>query len=199
MFKNVVFDYGMTLIRFDGEEISCRFMDEAQAAVFAPVFFDRLYWARLDKGTLGREEMLDSVLARLPQGFSRALVGRVYDGWFEDLPPIPGMPALVAALRARGTHLYLLSDISREFAAAAHRLPIVSDFDGRVTSGTLGITKPDVRIFRYLLDTYRLAPSETVFIDDRAENTAAAEALGITGYHFDGNADRFAAFLGISL
>ena len=198
MYKNIVFDYGMVLVRFDGMEISRRFMSEKDAAVFAPVFFDRLYWARLDDGTLGREEMLDAVMARLPH-FSRELAGRVYDEWFHALPPIEGMPALVQALRARGHSLYMISDISREFAANAHRQPIISEFDGRVMSSVLGITKPNPEIYRHLLTVYRLDPAECIFIDDRLPNVEGARAVGMAGYHFDGNAARLAAYLGVEI
>ena len=198
MYKNIVFDYGMVLVRFEGEEISRHFMSEEDAAVFAPVFFDRLYWDRLDRGTIEREEMLDDVMRRLPN-FSRELAGRVFDEWFEVLRPIDGMPELVTALRKKGHRLYLISDIAKNFAANAHRLPIISDFDGRVMSSTLGITKPSPEIFRHLLDTYALDPAECIFIDDRLCNVEGARAVGMAGYHFDGNADKLAAFLGVEI
>ena len=44
--------------------------------------------------------------------------------------------------------------------------------------------KPDPRIFRILLDRYRIAPNEAVFIDDNPGNAAAAAALGMHGIHF---------------
>ena len=198
MYKNIVFDYGMVLVRFEGLAISRHFMSEEDARVFAPVFFDRLYWDRLDRGTIEREEMLDDVLRRLP-GFSRETAGRVFDGWFEVLPPIDGMPELVAALRKKGCRLYIISDIAKNFAENAHRLPIIRDFDGRVMSGPIGITKPNPAIFRHLLDTYHLDPADCIFIDDRIPNVKGAESVGMHGYHFDGDAHKLAAFLGVEI
>lgn len=198
MYKNIVFDYGMVLVRFDGLEISRHFMSEEEAAVFAPVFFDRLYWDRLDRGTLDCEEMLDDVLRRLPN-FSREVARRVFYEWFHVLPPIDGMPELVAALREKGHKLYLISDISKIFAEHAHRQPIIRDFDGLVMSGVLGITKPNPAIFRHLLDTYRLDPAECIFIDDRLSNVEGAEFVGMHGYHFDGNARKLARYLGVEI
>ena len=198
MYKNIVFDYGMVLVRFVGEEISRHFMSEEEVRVFAPVFFDRLYWDRLDSGTIEREEMLDGIARRLPT-FSRELAGRVFDEWFEVLPPIDGMPELVRALREKGHRLYLVSNISKEFAANAHRMPIICDFDGLVMSGALGITKPTPEIFNYLLKTYDLNPAECIFIDDRADNVEGARAVGMAGYQFDGDAHRLAAFLGVEI
>ena len=45
--------------------------------------------------------------------------------------------------------------------------------------------KPEPRIYEILLERYGLDPAETLFIDDRAANIAAAEGLGIAGYLFD--------------
>lgn len=44
--------------------------------------------------------------------------------------------------------------------------------------------KPDPRIFELLLRRYSLVPEQTVFVDDTAGNTAAAQALGLHGIHF---------------
>ena len=44
--------------------------------------------------------------------------------------------------------------------------------------------KPEETIYRALLDRYGLAPEETVFLDDNADNIAAANRLGIHGVLF---------------
>ena len=49
------------------------------------------------------------------------------------------------------------------------------------------MVKPDVRIYRYLLDRFRLDPTECLFVDDRPENVSAGETAGIPGYRFDGD------------
>ena len=53
-----------------------------------------------------------------------------------------------------------------------------------MVSGEEGVIKPDPRIFRILLERYRIAPEEAVFIDDSPTNAAAATALGMHGIHF---------------
>ena len=197
--KNVIFDFGQVIIHFVPEiMVSPYVTDENDKKLICEVLFDRLYWDRLDRGTIEREEMLDDVMRRLPN-FSRELAGRVFYEWPHVLPPIDGMPELVAALREQGRGLYLISDIAKNFAAIAHRQPIILDFDGRVMSSTIGITKPNPEIFRHLLDTYSLDPAECIFIDDRIGNVEGARAVGMAGYHFDGDARRLAAFLGVEI
>jgi epoxide hydrolase-like predicted phosphatase len=57
-------------------------------------------------------------------------------------------------------------------------------FDDLVYSHEVGINKPDPRIYAIACDRLGVAPAQTVFVDDVAENIAAAEALEITGVLF---------------
>ena len=43
----------------------------------------------------------------------------------------------------------------------------------------MGMRKPDENIFNYLIKHHDLSPKRTLFIDDKKENTDAAESLGI--------------------
>lgn len=49
-------------------------------------------------------------------------------------------------------------------------------------SGELGIAKPDPAIWRALLDGLGAPPGEVLFLDDRAENVAAARQAGIRAF-----------------
>ena len=55
--KNVVFDFGQVLVHFDPSYMVGRYVsDEEDAALIAEVLFDRLYWDRLDAGTISDAE-----------------------------------------------------------------------------------------------------------------------------------------------
>ena len=195
MYQNVIFDYGNTLAAYIERDIARRFVpDEADAALFGEVFFDRLYFDRLDDGSITNEEWFAAAAKRLPDRL-HPMMKAAADGWYRTLPDIPGMGAVVARLRAAGRGLYLLSNISREFAANAHELPILQGFHGMVMSGPLGIVKPERGIYEHLLQKYNLDPATCVFVDDRAINIEGARAAGIAGYLFDGNASRLMDFL----
>jgi putative hydrolase of the HAD superfamily len=56
-------------------------------------------------------------------------------------------------------------------------------FENTYFSYLLHMRKPDPAIFRLVLEQNKLAPSETLFIDDMLINIKAALELGITGYH----------------
>lgn len=61
---------------------------------------------------------------------------------------------------------------------------IADAFHFSVTSAELGVMKPDPRIFETALARAEASPAESVFVDDMAENVAAARSLGMHGIHF---------------
>ena len=195
MLKNGVFDFGQVLVRFDPSYMVGQFVkEEEDAELLANVLFDRLYWDRLDAGTILDSEVVEDACRRLPERL-HAVASEIYYAWIYNLPPIDGMEALVKELKARGVRLCLLSNISTYFAKRADEIPVLKHFDRCVFSAVCGHVKPHRGIFAYLCDTCALDPAETVFVDDNAANIAGSEAFGIKGYLFDGDAERLRAFL----
>lgn len=199
MIKNYIFDFGKVLVNFDPDYMTAAYVaDPAAAARITPVVFDRLYWDPLDRGGITDEEVKAACRARLPEAL-HAFSDQVYDQWMEHLPLIDGMPELVRDVKAAGGRLFLLSNISIGFAENWHKVPqlqaLLSQFDGLVFSGPLGITKPSREIFQYVLDTYGLTAEESIFIDDSDINIRGALDAGIPAYHFDGDAARLRSYL----
>lgn len=54
-------------------------------------------------------------------------------------------------------------------------------FDEVLISAEIGMLKPDLKIYKYMLDKLKLEPQETVFIDDHKNNIEAAQTLGMFG------------------
>ncbi len=195
MLKNVVFDFGQVLVRFDPSYMVGQYVtDEADAALLAKVLFDRLYWDRLDAGTISDAEVVEESCKRLPARL-HAVAGEIYYHWIRHLPEIEGMAELVRELKARGVRLCLLSNISTYFASHADEIPILKYFDRCVFSAVCGYVKPSREIFAYLCEKCGLDPAETVFVDDNAANIAGARDFGIEGYLFDGDAEALRAYL----
>jgi len=61
MIRNVIFDYGNTLVRFhEGELAKSYTKNPEDATLIEEIFFSREYWSRLDEGTLTHEEWQSS-------------------------------------------------------------------------------------------------------------------------------------------
>ena len=196
MIKNVVFDCGQVLVHFEPAYIVRENVgDSPDAPLLTEVVFDRLYWDRLDAGTLTSEEALAAMRTRLPEGLW-GVAEQIYYSWIYNIPEMEGMRELILHIKERfGARVYLLSNISRYFAAHAEEIPILQLLDRCIFSSVCGRMKPDRAIFEYLCAECALRPEETVFVDDRADNVASAESIGIHGYVFDGDAARLRAYL----
>ena len=187
-----VFDFGNVLVYYDPRRLTLACIkNEEEARIVCPVVFDRLYWDALDAGIVSDDEVKEAFCKRLPDALCRQAT-EVYDRWIENLTVIDGMKNLVEKISASGRRLYILSNISRGFAEKYSSVPhineLLSVFDGLVFSGCIGITTPDKRIYRYLLDRFSLDAGRCVFIDDRQENVQAAISEGMKGILFDSGA-----------
>ena len=99
---------------------------------------------------------------------------------------IPGMDALLAQLDVAGVPLYAITNFSGElFPLFRAKYPALFDrFRAILVSGDEKMVKPDAAIYRLALDRFGVVAGEAVFVDDRADNVAGAEAVGMRGLVF---------------
>lgn len=178
--KNIVFDLGGVLFARDKHKCSPEFID-----FFRFIRTDPMpdFWVEYDRGTLTLDQVIDALCALhgcTPE-VARAYVREAID----RQEPVRATERLVGELKRAGYRLYVLSNMSREFIDFLRRADVYALFDGEVVSCEEGTVKPEPRIYRILLDRYGLDPAETLFIDDRAANIAAAREAGIDGFLFD--------------
>ncbi|MBQ4269156.1 MAG: HAD family phosphatase [Clostridia bacterium] len=196
MIKNVTFDFGQVLVKFSpAAMVRKRVFDETDAALLEKVVFDRLYWDQLDAGAIENEEVVAACKTRLPERLWQ-VAEEIFYGWAFGLPPVEGMAELVAYVKnTLQKRVFLLSNISTYFVKNAAEYPVLDLFEDRVYSAVCGFVKPSAEIFQFLCDKNGILPSETLFIDDSPINIAGAEAFGIKGYLFDGDAEKLKKYL----
>lgn len=146
-------------------------------------------------------ETTAELIARFPG--ERALIEAYVPRWLETVPgPVDGMIELAGALADRGMPLYAITNFSHEFwPRFAVTAPIFTRFEDIIVSGEEFLVKPDPAIFELARRRFHVEPSRALFVDDRAENVAAAMAAGYRGHQFGGrNAlDAELAALGVTL
>lgn len=199
MYKNIIFDYGQVIISYDPYYMTNVYVkDEAVCKELCDIIFDRIYWDRLDNGSISDSEVKEAFKSRIPSHLYDVAC-EVYDNWYYNNPLIPGIKELIADLKRGGAKLYLISNISKGFAENYTKIPEVAEvlslFDGLVFSGPLGLSKPQKEIFEYLLNKYDLKAEECVFIDDSEKNLLGARAVGLNTIHFTGSAEKLRAEL----
>ena len=99
---------------------------------------------------------------------------------------IPGMADLVAEIDSAGVPLFAITNFSGEFwkPFRDREAAIFDRFRDIVVSGDERLVKPDPAIYHLALDRFGLEPGAAVFVDDREDNIAAANGVGMRGLHF---------------
>ena len=187
--RAAVFDLGGVLIDWNPRYLYRKLLDgDAAVESFLAEICTQEWNARQDVGR-SWSEAVESLAREYPE--QRHLIAAYRDRWEEMLGgSIDETVAILADLRASGLPLYALSNWSAEtFPIARSRYAFLEWFTGIVISGEVRLGKPDRRLFRHLLDRYRLDAGSTVFIDDSALNVKAAAGLGMIAIRFSG-ADR---------
>ncbi|MBV8972237.1 MAG: HAD-IA family hydrolase [Sphingomonadaceae bacterium] len=185
----VVFDVGHVLYDWDPRYLYEKIIADARELDwFLANVVTREWHFQHDAGRRFADTSAE-LIARFPDQAARILA--FADRWTETLPgPMPGMPALVGDLDAAGVPLFALTNYSAEFWAKWRpTVPLFDRFAGIVVSGEERVIKPDPAIFALALDRFGLGRGEAAFLDDRADNVAAANAAGMVGRVFGGAAD----------
>jgi putative hydrolase of the HAD superfamily len=97
------------------------------------------------------------------------------------------MLAWADELRAAGFRTAILSDMPQSLVDLLRRDPgftWVREFDVKVFSCEVHVTKPEPGIFRHMLSLLREEPGRCLFLDDSRENAAGARSVGIQGMHY---------------
>jgi 2-haloacid dehalogenase len=196
----VVFDLGGVLIDWNPRYLYRRLFagDEAGMERFLAEVTTPDWNLQQDAGRTWDEAV--EVLTRQHPEYAE-LIAAYRDRWPETLGEAIGPTvAVLDELRHAGVRLFALSNWSAEtFPVARPRYPFLEWFEGIVISGEVGITKPDERVYRHLLERYRLDPATTVFVDDSEANVRAAQGLGMIGIRFEGGDALRSALAGLGM
>ncbi|WP_243039898.1 HAD family hydrolase [Dyella sedimenti] len=182
----VVFDLGNVLIGWDPRRLYRQLIDdEARMEWFLREVCNNAWNEQQDAGR-SWAEATEVLRRQFPE--HAPLIDAYHLRWEETLVgPIEGSVALLAALKARGVRLLALTNWSREtFPVALRRYDFLGWFEGIVVSGEERLVKPDPRIYQRLLERYAVDPRTALYIDDAERNVAAARALGMHGWWFQG-------------
>ena len=140
-------------------------------------------------------DLIAEKVAEYPQ--HRALIEAYGPRWLETIPgPIPGTPALVAALAAKSVPQYAITNFGADtWAMFRPTFPVLDPMIDIVVSGVERLVKPDLAIFHLAAQRFGREPERMLFIDDNAANIASAAALGWQVHHFTRGAEALEADL----
>jgi putative hydrolase of the HAD superfamily len=143
-------------------------------------FLQRSYAAELPT-LAGQGDHLAILTATLADFAVTVPVADVYRGIWLSVEPVAASLAVVRALRQGGYGVHL--GTNQERYRAAHMREVLGYdglFDVSCYSWELGAAKPDLAFFTEAARRIGAEPEAILFIDDNAENVAAARAAGLS-------------------
>ncbi len=179
MIKNIVFDIGKVLVRFDWEDYLASFQfPEEETKAIAKAMFLNPNWNLVDEGRLSYQEIEQIFMDSCPQ-YAKD-IHLIFAHFGDCITRFPYTRHWLSSLKQQGYQLYYLSNYG-SFTCEYTRndLDFRDLMDGGIMSYEVKCLKPDPVIYQSLFKKYSLIPEECVFIDDNAANIEAAKKLGM--------------------
>ena len=171
MIKNILFDMGNVLIRFEPKQyVKNAGLSESDQQLLLRELYGSIDWVRLDRGTLTEAEVIDRCVSRVGEHL-RGAVEKLVGHWDRPELPVEGMKALTDELYEKGYGLYLLTNAGPRQREYWPRFRAGEHFpEERVyRSADVHLLKPDPAFFEGALEKFGLNRAECVFIDRRAD------------------------------
>ncbi|MBP3611123.1 MAG: HAD family phosphatase [Lachnospiraceae bacterium] len=184
MMKNIIFDIGNVLASFRWKALfqELGFTGEKFDRIAAATVLHPTMWNEFDRSLMRDEEIISCCIEREPE--YEADIRRLFASTAELVEEYSYSFAWIKELKDRGYRVYLLSNYGKtsfEAAREKNKLSFLPLVDGAVISYEVQMVKPEAGIYKALLEKYKLAAEECVFLDDKPENVAAAQRLGFHG------------------
>ena len=181
MIRNVIFDLGNVLISFIPSEYLKKknYPSNIRNTIINDIFHSA-EWKKLDNGDITVPEAIESIAQK--SALKREEIAFVFSFRTDIMFPLDDNVRLLPELKKQGFRLYYLSNFPLDsFEEVKNDYYFFRFFDGGIISSEVKLSKPDVRIYKYILREYDLKPEECIYIDDIEENVSAAESTGMLG------------------
>ncbi len=135
----------------------------------------------LETGRLTEAEFLGGLSGQLSRQLRREVsLDGFGERYFADLEPNTLVIEYMRELGSRGYRLAICTNNVREWEPRWRAmLPVDEIFDVVVDSASVGVRKPQPRIYELTLEALGVAPQDAIFLDDIEINCDAARALGM--------------------
>jgi glucose-1-phosphatase len=199
--KNIIFDLGAVLFNLDFGRTEAAFaallgQKAGQKQLYQQLIQEK-FLEKFETGHVTEEEFIQKMQKLNPNPVNAAQICTAWSAMLLDLPK--ERLDLLEKIKSRGYNLFLLSNINvvhlRDFyetIAQTHQMK-PADFDGIFKqvfySHLIQHRKPAVFTYEFVLQQANILASETVFIDDNADNIKGAQQAGLFTYLHPANGD----------
>ena len=191
---NVIFDLGNVVVTWDPVAIVRSVIEGPGAVRLAEQLFAHADWVEVDRGTLTLDEAALHAIERTD--VDADIIHAIYRAVAPSLQPLPQSVELLHSLKKQGHQLYALSNMGHVSADYLQQHGVFWPlFNDVIISARVGLVKPELAIYRHMLQQLGLRAEEAVFIDDSLPNVLAARELGLRAIHYLSHAQCLAELL----
>ena len=181
MATTIIFDLGGVLVDLDWESVCARLQEHSDVADVRPEVVNGPIVMSAMLGRLNPHAYHEALCEKLVASLSYEEFVSIWDSLLsankEILPVVDRLKS--------GHRLVLGSNTDPiHFAHCVEWFPVLQNFQRYFLSYEMGLLKPDPAFFHHILQTLDAPAADCIFIDDRAENVAAALSVGITAFRF---------------
>lgn len=179
MINTIIFDFGDVFINLD---------KEAPAVEFKKLGLEEWHPdlkelnLQFEKGKISELQFIQGFQKHLPN----ATIEEIRYAWNSIIGDFPLYRLEFLQMLSIKYRLFLLSNTdAMHMEKFQHKVGMTfirefyQCFDKVYFSFELGMRKPDVEIFNYIIKKHELSPKRTLYVDDKKENTEIAESVGL--------------------
>lgn len=182
MIKNIIFDIGNVILKFNVKEVLKNFTsnEDEQKFILDNIINspEWLGYALIDTGYITKEEAIEMVKDRTNHTNDK-IIEDFWNNYNNFASVNEEMLILIKTLKEKEYKIYLLSNINQYTTEFIEKSGLFRLVDGYVLSYQVHQVKPYIGIYNTLLEKYKLMPNESLFIDDNEKNIITGNSLGI--------------------
>ena len=174
-----IFDLGKVIVKFKVENLFKKFFKTDREIKYFLNNICTWDWHIQQDTKYDTSKAADSLIKKYPD--YKVPIEAFYGRFLEMIDGIYEENLKIALnLKKKGKKIYILSNFpGDQFDNFMKENKFLNEFDDMIISGKVGLKKPDKKIYELAIKKFDCNPSKTLFIDDRPENTEAAQNLGI--------------------
>lgn len=187
--KNILFDLGGVILNLDVEKTIKAFDDLGISDVVNSTghHYTNNKFYDFEKGGISENEFLEFLQKRANKN---ANVKTIYNAWNAMLLGIPKARVELLQKIRKGYNIFLLSNTNcihqKKFTAdfkLSFGFSFENLFDNVHYSYEMGMRKPDIQAFEFVIKNNGINPKETLFVDDSIHNVQSAQKTGMSIFH----------------
>ena len=202
--KAIIFDLGAVILNINYQNTIDEFtkLGVNNATTFYSKKVQTNLFNQIETGMISSNEFLKA----LQKETKNANINQVEKAWNAMLLDLPEERVQLIKKLKNNHSVYLLSNTNAIHIDAFKKqlgnkkwLAFCKLFDKMYLSHELGLRKPDIKIFEYILKEQKLKAEEVFFIDDSPQHIASAKKIGINCHHLLDDEDIITLFPDIIL